>query len=415
MYRQGLGDCFLLTFRPGEPDEAHVLIDIGSIGKGIGIPMPRVVQDIAETTGRHLAVVVATHEHADHLSGFQQLLKAGVKADEAWFAWTEDPSDPLAREIEKYKGDLFAATEQAAAALDRAQRARAEERAAMRDDPIGAKAEEQRFAFLDALNAGVRDLLAFEGLAAADEKGGGPTPLPARGALKERLNGMMEAARTVAGKNARYFSPGTVIERNWAPGARFFVLGPPRDARAIQRLGEHGSPDLYELAFVTGAELPSAAGAPSDHVEHDSWEPFRSRVHVHDRERRGEGAGRRGGGVPGGDLAPGRRGDARGKLPSSRCSSTTRPNNTSLAPRDRGRRRGAALRRGLAGGKLVELASSDLSYCPRELLGHPAPGGGSPPPDDLLQGRTPRKSQCHDEARARDDERAGAHRLHPPR
>ena len=30
MYRQGLGDCFLLTFNPG--DEKHVLIDCGTLG-----------------------------------------------------------------------------------------------------------------------------------------------------------------------------------------------------------------------------------------------------------------------------------------------------------------------------------------------------------------------------------------------
>ena len=70
MYRQGLGDCHLLTFNVGG-DERHVLIDCGSLGsKTSGVSMSQVVADIKATTNGHLHLVIATHEHWDHVSGF---------------------------------------------------------------------------------------------------------------------------------------------------------------------------------------------------------------------------------------------------------------------------------------------------------------------------------------------------------
>ena len=73
MYRQGLGDCFLLTFYPGG-DEKHVLIDCGTLGsKYTEVKLPDVIAEIDKTTNGHLHLVVATHQHQDHLSGFSRL------------------------------------------------------------------------------------------------------------------------------------------------------------------------------------------------------------------------------------------------------------------------------------------------------------------------------------------------------
>ena len=99
MYRQGLGDCHLLTFNVGG-DERHVLIDCGSLGsKTSGVSMSQVVADIKATTNGHLHLVIATHEHWDHVSGFnsQEATFRQFTVDHVWMAWTEDPSDALAR------------------------------------------------------------------------------------------------------------------------------------------------------------------------------------------------------------------------------------------------------------------------------------------------------------------------------
>jgi len=71
-YQVGFGDCFLLRFHYDGGDR-HLLIDFGTTG----IPeheendlMVRVAADIETKCGGMLAGVVATHRHADHISGF---------------------------------------------------------------------------------------------------------------------------------------------------------------------------------------------------------------------------------------------------------------------------------------------------------------------------------------------------------
>ena len=110
MYRQGLGDCFLLTFYPGG-DEKHVLIDCGTLGsKYTEVKLPDVIAEIDKTTNGHLHLVVATHQHQDHLSGFSRLstvFSAANKAvDNVWLAWTEDPKDPDAKKLTKARNDM---------------------------------------------------------------------------------------------------------------------------------------------------------------------------------------------------------------------------------------------------------------------------------------------------------------------
>jgi hypothetical protein len=103
MYRQGLGDCFLITLPRGEGKPFYLLIDCGVI-LGTADPtkiMTEVVQDIVTTTGGAVDVLVATHEHWDHISGFAQAQEAfgGLKVKEVWLAWTEDPKDKLAKKL----------------------------------------------------------------------------------------------------------------------------------------------------------------------------------------------------------------------------------------------------------------------------------------------------------------------------
>src|SRR5215471_10570388 len=104
MYRQGLGDCFLLAFPTGQPGQAfYMLIDCGVI---FGTPsaaskMQDVATDIVAATGGDIHLLVATHEHWDHLSGF---IQAGdvfqqMRIHNLWLAWTEDPSDELAQKL----------------------------------------------------------------------------------------------------------------------------------------------------------------------------------------------------------------------------------------------------------------------------------------------------------------------------
>jgi hypothetical protein len=73
-YQVGFGDCFLLQFVYADESQRNVLIDFGTTKLPAGAPkdqMLRVARDIeAKCEKGGLTAVVATHRHADHISGF---------------------------------------------------------------------------------------------------------------------------------------------------------------------------------------------------------------------------------------------------------------------------------------------------------------------------------------------------------
>jgi hypothetical protein len=109
MYRPGLGDCFLLTFRGTQgttPVKRFMLIDCGVL-TGTASESERlrkIVESIQKETSGVLHTMVVTHEHADHLSGFgyhKEIFadRSKFQIGEVWLGWTEDKDDPEVREI----------------------------------------------------------------------------------------------------------------------------------------------------------------------------------------------------------------------------------------------------------------------------------------------------------------------------
>ena len=99
-YPVGFGDCFLLTFH--YPSfQRHVLIDFGSTGTRKAAPanlLQLIAKDIQARCGNKLHVVIGTHRHRDHISGFATNkgkgpgdLIAECKPDVVIQPWTEDP------------------------------------------------------------------------------------------------------------------------------------------------------------------------------------------------------------------------------------------------------------------------------------------------------------------------------------
>jgi len=104
MYRIGHGDCFLLAYGRKRGGPFYVLIDCGykpgsNAAKFINTKPADVVRSIGEATGKHLNVVVITHEHQDHVNAISPKAFEGFRIDQAWFAWTEDAEDDLANEL----------------------------------------------------------------------------------------------------------------------------------------------------------------------------------------------------------------------------------------------------------------------------------------------------------------------------
>ncbi len=105
MYRPGLGDCFLLKFIAASNETRFMLIDCGVYqGTQGGLErLGKIVQNIKQETGGNknnpgrIHILVATHDHADHLAGFQtyaEVFKKEFVIDEVWMPWTEDKDDP---------------------------------------------------------------------------------------------------------------------------------------------------------------------------------------------------------------------------------------------------------------------------------------------------------------------------------
>ena len=107
-YQVGFGDCFLLTFEYAgatkkSDKERHILIDFGSTGMPKNVEadgqMMRVARDIEERCDGKLHMVVATHRHKDHVSGFATQadgtgtgdIIARLQPEIVVQPWTEDP------------------------------------------------------------------------------------------------------------------------------------------------------------------------------------------------------------------------------------------------------------------------------------------------------------------------------------
>lgn len=73
MYRVGFGDFFLVTVPTSNGDQ-YILIDCGvfkgTSGTGDIGSIVEAVEDMYKTTKGHLALVIMTHRHADHIAGF---------------------------------------------------------------------------------------------------------------------------------------------------------------------------------------------------------------------------------------------------------------------------------------------------------------------------------------------------------
>src|SRR5471032_3233157 len=93
-YRHGLGDCHLVTLCGANGSTYRIMIDCGVI---LGTPkaattMKKVMDDIISTSGGKIDLLVATHEHWDHLSGFVQAAESfkDLNTNNVWMSWIEN-------------------------------------------------------------------------------------------------------------------------------------------------------------------------------------------------------------------------------------------------------------------------------------------------------------------------------------
>ena len=180
--------------------------------------MQEVVQSIYDTTGGKIDLLVATHEHWDHLSGFLQAreLFGKFQIERVWLPWTEDPNDALASSLRKENEALRVALTCAAARM--------------------------RF-------AGDADPTIDEFLSLFGPAGQGTTG---------------EALQAVKGlsPNLRFCRPEDQPTTFDGVPARFYILGPPHDEKMIKRYNP--SKAQQETYGVGKLPLDTIAPALSD-------------------------------------------------------------------------------------------------------------------------------------------------------
>lgn len=197
MYRQGLGDCFLLAF-PGKERPSYVLIDCGLVTSAPNREKLRdVVADIGLATGNRIDLLIVTHEHWDHVSGFLEASDefSRIRIENLWLAWTEKEDHELAQKILTERTQRFA---DLGGALRRASSSNG--------------------------MAHIRGLLEFFGDEAFAAAGGRGTTA----ALKK--------ARDLCQAPPRYCFPKEELTVPGADGVRVYVLGPPLSQEKLEQV-----------------------------------------------------------------------------------------------------------------------------------------------------------------------------------
>ncbi len=201
-YCQGIGDCHLLSFPRPDGSLFRMLIDCGihsSVAGGAEL-IREIAADIATETGGRLDVLVVTHEHWDHVSGFVSAASVfqGFSIGEVWMAWSEDPDDPDAVAFDRFKGAALAALQGASLRLDGL------------DDPGD---------YVAGLRDGLQSVMGFE-----------------FGAAGERVRAARDAAAALASRQPPvYLGPETApFTLPGLANLRVYVLGPPRGRQALR-------------------------------------------------------------------------------------------------------------------------------------------------------------------------------------
>ena len=239
MYRHGFGDCFLLRFYAGAKLQYKMLIDCGlKLNDSVpGITLADVAADIKKNVtekkgNKNIAridALIVTHEHHDHVSGFHPGLKLfdSFQFDEIWMAWTEDPEDDEAKQINGYIKMGLAALIKAVEKLKSNKK---------KNEDTGFYTSLYRgnemLAMRNKFNAVVDDLAAFYGPVSITKKSqSGISYKDVYNISIETLKAFDHIKTKLAkGKSGlKYFEPGKLLDKIGSlPGIRMYVLGPPR-------------------------------------------------------------------------------------------------------------------------------------------------------------------------------------------
>jgi len=276
MYNTGsVGDCLVLLFQKKDKITFTMLIDCGGFMTDIKT-ITACVNDIKQTTGNKIDIVVVTHEHLDHVSGFNQAQSVfdGIEFNQVWMAWTEDNTDPLAKKLKKDLGKKLKALISTLTKEHKSVNSKV-------DKPSNQKALNDRLKHYSKSWGNVLESLNFEI--------GNDKSLKSTLTVSSAMT-YVKSKSKVKVKEKMFKKPGDIVnDLKGAEGIKFHILGPPYDADLSGIKNKMQKDELYSLRkhlafFSKQAFLNAAANSDSD--IHFSKSPFHSKYQMNVSEKR---------------------------------------------------------------------------------------------------------------------------------
>jgi beta-lactamase superfamily II metal-dependent hydrolase len=257
MYRVGFGDFFLITVpTPGGPK--HILIDCG-VHKGDIKTIDACIKDLIAVTQRKLALVIATHYHADHISGF------GTNFDdfatfEVEAVWLPNRLDPELKDAVTFRAQIAAVANQLQLRLGAREDDAGRQALAMATNALGV-GEGRNEKALRLLTEGFKSKPKPEYYQAGDEpqlpaslQGSitaellGPAPLDTKGEFSTEEN---KSQQYLAAASERGLPPSTTLEpfeKPWPATSDDYSAGAFRGYRTPEQIAARrpGSPEALE-------------------------------------------------------------------------------------------------------------------------------------------------------------------------
>lgn len=218
MYNTGsVGDCFLLLFQKDAQTTFSMLIDCGGYKTKKEL-ISKCVQDIKDSiVNNTIDLVVITHEHEDHVSGFNQArtIFDNITFNQVWMSWAENESDSLAKKLLAEKGKKIKALQ--ALLKKNLGDIESEIKKGVKQNGFRRSLKLRQKILKDALEA-----LDFEDIKSLGSPG-----------VRLKISDAMKYVKGKSGsrvKSKMYHKPGEVLQMKGAEGVKFHILGPPYDS-----------------------------------------------------------------------------------------------------------------------------------------------------------------------------------------
>ncbi|MBL0357073.1 MAG: MBL fold metallo-hydrolase [Chitinophagaceae bacterium] len=258
MYNTGsVGDCLLLLFKKNNVVTFTTLIDCGGFNTNTQ-SITACANDIRQTigAGNPIDLVIVTHEHLDHVSGFNQAKAVydSIPFNQVWMAWTENPTDPIAKKLKKTLGKKLQAL--IATLTEQHKKVGARLKSSTNTPGLNKRLKHYSKSWGEVLDA-----LHFEnGRSLQKNLAAGLTVSNAMVCVKGKS--------IKKSKEEMFRKPGEVIrDIKGAEGIKFHILGPPYDEDLSGIKNKMQEDEMYSLqkhaAFASSQTFLNAVGAGS--------------------------------------------------------------------------------------------------------------------------------------------------------